>query len=187
MITNYFSFYKYILIEGFLFKARAIAIETFNNNESFETPKTVRKKINFIRQVKAKKWIIWSSLNRTQTIGGLANPTHLLPPTSPQYFLLKTLENQARGIKTSDPIGVYLIPSPNDLERKQKWFLENTDKFVGAESGIPISFLADAWNMSSFDRGESAMDANKFGQEWIVDTFFWNRYPKPSLLLFHFN
>lgn len=87
------------------------------------------------------------------------------------------LKNRSRSIKTiiTDPNEVYIDPTGSELKDLEDWFLNNVDNLTGAESGLQICFLADTWNMISFDRSDSSMGANEIGQEWIVDTLFWNR------------
>lgn len=94
-----------------------------------------------------------------------------------QFFILKLLQNHSRGQRTFiiDPDEVYIDPVGVEFVILEKWFLDNVDNFIGQESGLPLSFLAGTWNMMSLDRNNSALGANDVGQEWIVDTFFWNR------------
>ena len=94
-----------------------------------------------------------------------------------QFFLFKLLKNHFEGQRTfiTNSDEVYVDPPSGELVVLQNWFMENIDNFIGQESGMPLSFLANTCNMVSFDRATSNFAANEVGQEWIVDSFFWNR------------
>ena len=94
-----------------------------------------------------------------------------------KFFLFKLLKNHFEGQRTfiTNSDEVYVDPPSGELVVLQNWFMENIDNFIGQESGMPLSFLANTWNMVSFDRATSNFAANEVGQEWIVDSFFWNR------------
>lgn len=99
-----------------------------------------------------------------------------LPLVKPNIFYLEFCRCISKVWSVfKNPDEVYNEPTKDRLAALETWFLSNVDHFIGSETGIHLSFLAETWNMVSIDQGNPGIGANQIGQQWIVDTWFYNR------------